>query len=210
MSDKPAKKPPPDWEQAEKLYRAGQLSLSEIGGRIGVSKQAVIKRMRKAGITRDLTPAVRQATKRKIAEQAVTDSVDGFHSKRGNAVTEREIIESNAQLGSKVVECHRRDIKAGREVCALLLGELFQTTTQLDQVEQAILEETANDDSGQRRALMKRAVSLPSRAGVVRDLTAAMKNLQGLERIAFGLTEKTDETPDYETELKRLSELEPK
>jgi hypothetical protein len=203
------KKPAPDWEKAEGLYRAGALSLAEISARIGVTKAGILKHMRKKGITRDLTKKVRQATKRKLAEAAVNDRVNGYHGKKAAAFTEQEIVEANSLVGKQVVECHRRDIKAGREVCTLLIGELYQATTRLDEIEQAIVEETQGDATGQRRALMRRAVSLPSRAGVIRDLTGAMKNLQALERVAFGLDDKGDDIPEYETELKKLRDMEP-
>ena len=208
MTQPKGKKAPPDWEKAEGLYRAGHLSLSEIGARIGVSKVSVKKHMDKAGVTRDLTPAVRQATKRKVQEQAVNDAANGWHGKRAKALTDREIIESSALAGAQVVECHRRDVKAGRELCTLLVGELYQATTQIEEIEQAITEETADDQTGHRRAMMRRAVSLPSRAGVIRDLTSAMKNLHALERVAFGLDEKdAGDVPEYESELKRLAAM---
>lgn len=204
-----AKKPAPDWEKAEGLYRAGSLSLAEISGRVGVTKAGILKHMRKKGITRDLTPAVRQAAKRRIAEQAVNDTVNGHHGKQAKAFTDREIVDANAQLASMVIECHRRDIKAGREVCTLLIGELYQATTRLEEIEQAIDEETAGDGNGQRRALMRRAVSLPSRAGVIRDLSGALKNLQALERVAFSIDDDGADTPEYEAELKKLAALGP-
>lgn len=197
---------PVDWEQAERLYRAGQLSLAEIGARIGVSKVSVKKHMDKAGIHRDLSAAVKQETKRKLAEQAANDSANGFHGKQAKALTEREIIEAGAQQGKQVVECHRRDVKAAREVCTLLIGELYQATTRLDEIESTIVAETADDGNAQRRIAMQRAVSLPSRAGVIRDLSAAMKNLQSLERVAFGLKEDEDAAqPDYESRLQALA-----
>lgn len=182
-----ARKPAPDWEQAENLYRAGHLSLAEIGARVGVSKVAVKLHMDKAGIKRDLSVAVRQETKRKLAEQAVNDSINGKHGKKKKALTEQEIVEAGALEGVTVIRHHRRDIQAARELAAMLMGQLFQATEHFDLVEEAIDEETKDDGHRQRRALMLKAVSLPARAGVIRDLTTSMKNLQGLERQAFGL-----------------------
>lgn len=205
-------KKPPDWELAEKLYRAGQLSLTEIGIRIGgVSKVAVKKHMDKAGIKRDLEDDVRKAVKRKLAEDAVNDKVNGFHAKRRKPLTDRAIIEAGAQMGSAVVASHRRDIQFGRDVAGMLMSQLHEATERIVEIEEAIADEPDSTAAQRtRKAMMNRAVSLPTRAGVVRDLTTAMKNLQGLERVAFGLTDKTDESPDYETELKRLKELQPK
>lgn len=209
MTEKKPKtaKPATDWEKVEGLYRAGQLSLAEIGARCGISKQAIDRKAKKLGWTRDLGDRVRAEVKNKLARQAVDDAVDGHHARTKRQHSEREIIEASAMVGAQVVECHRRDIKAGRELCTLLIGELYQATTHLDQIDQAIVEETAEDTSNQRRAMMRRAVALPSRAGVIRDLTGAMKNLQALERIAFALDEKDDGIPEYESELKRLSSM---
>lgn len=195
-----------DWEQAEKLFRAGNLSLSEIGARIGVSKVAIKKHMDKLGIKRDLTQAVRQEAKRQVAEQSVNDSVYGKHGKRRRALTDAEIVEAGGKLGAAVIDHHRRDIKAGREVCELLMGQLYEATSNIEQIEQAIHDETKDEAAAHRRQAMYRAVSLPSRAGVIRDLTSAMKNLQGLERVAFGLKDDDgDELPEYESRLKALA-----
>lgn len=199
---------PPDWELAESLYRAGHLSLAEIGSRVGVSKQAIDKRAKKLGWERDLTQQVRQAIKAKLTQQAVDDSVDGFHGKgRPSPV---EIVEAAAEQGAQVVQHHRRDIKAGRELCALLMGQLYEATTEREAIELAIMEETAGDPFPHRRRQMLNAVNLASRAGVIRDLATAMKSLQALERTAFGLKEEAgDEIPDYEKRLEALANSAP-
>lgn len=63
--------------------------------------------------------------------------------------------------------------------------------------------ETKGDETSRRRTQLMRLVSLASHAGVLRDLSAAMKNLIPLERQAYNLDEQEHEEP-YEERLKRL------
>lgn len=67
------------------------------------------------------------------------------------------------------------------------MSELDASTSQQDALEAEILAATGQDSSERRQAAMMKAISLPSRAGVIRDLSTAMKNLVGLERQAFSM-----------------------
>ena len=57
---------------------------------------------------------------------------------------------------------------------------------------QSIEEETEGGDNGKRRAMMLRAVALPSRAGVIVNLSNALRTLVALERQAFNLGDSLD------------------
>ena len=59
MSEKP-KKPRVDWEAVERDYRAGVLTLREIGERYDCSHVAITKRAKKEGWVRDLAPKIRE------------------------------------------------------------------------------------------------------------------------------------------------------
>jgi len=58
-----------------------------------------------------------------------------------------------------------------------------------------VIETQADDEEwdGKARAAARRAISLQSRAGVMRDMANSMKGLQGLERTAFNLDEQPSE-----------------
>lgn len=177
MTDK-ASKPAIDWERIEAEYRAGQLSVSEIGRQHGVSHTAINKKAKAQGWTRNLAEKVRE----EVSARLVSDGV--------SAANARETIDLAAARGVEVVRQHRNDLRTGRTIVADLMAELLTVNGSGDEIEAAIEEETKDDKTGQRRALMLKAVSLPSRAGVIKDLSAAMKNLIPLERQAFSLDDK--------------------
>lgn len=77
------------------------------------------------------------------------------------------------------------------------MQELIDEADHIHDIEQAIDEDTKSDRDGKRKAAMLKAVSLPTRAGVMRDLSVALKNLIPLERQAFNLDEK-DKGPPIE------------
>ena len=164
-----------DWEAIEREYRAGQLSVAEIGRTYGISHPAILKRAKRDGWQRDLSQKVKQAVTARLVTDGVTDS---------NA---REAVETAAARGVAIVRHHRHAISRGRDLTLRLLDELDATTTNVGQLQELIEEATAGDKTAQRRNAMMRAVELPSRAGVIKDLSAAAKNWVALERQAFNL-----------------------
>lgn len=181
MTTKPDKPPKRqiDWERIEQEYRAGQLSIGEVARQHGVVTGAIHNRAKRYSWTRNLAAAVRQAVQAKLVTDGVTDDVTGPHA--------QEAIERAAVRGVEVVRQHRKDISTGRLIVASLMEELTQASERRDEIEEEVELETAGDRDTKRRNLMLRAVSLPSRAGVIRDLSGAMRNLVGLERQAFSL-----------------------
>lgn len=189
----PAPKRQVDWERIEAEYRAGQLSIAEIGRQAGVSHVAILKRAKKYGWTRNLAAKV----KAEVTARLVTDGV--------TATTSREAVELAAERGVEVVRQHRQDIGRGRRLTNSLLQELETASETLPEIEAAIEEETAGDKSPKRRQAMLRAVSLGARASAVFSLSAAMKNFVALERQAFSIpdadpTDDLRDMPDVEIE----------
>lgn len=177
-----AERKPVDWEAIEREYRAGQLSVSEIGRQHGVSHTAINKRAKRYSWTRNLAERVRQ----EVSTQLVSDEV--------SAKTDRETIKVVAARVVQVVREHRDDIATARRIVRSFFGELEVESAAIEDIEAAIIDETADDKTGHRRAAMLRAVSLPTRAGVVKDLAMALKSLIPMEREAFGLDNAEDGT----------------
>lgn len=183
----------PDWEAIHGEYRAGQLSNVMLGKKYGVTEGAIRKRAKAEGWQKDLADAVRQQVKEKLVRDEV----------RAPNARDREIVEAAATTGADVVRRHRRDISKGQDIVSMLFGQLEEAATNRAELEDAIEEETKNDETTRRRTQLMRLVSLASHAGVLRDLSAAMKNLIPLERQAYNLDEQEHEEP-YEERLRRL------
>lgn|SRR5574337_522927 len=178
-----------DWAGVEREYRAGQLSLAEIERKYKVSDTAIIKKAKKHGWKRDLAAQVRKKTMDKLV---VGDAV--------GATSAEEIVDMAAERATAVVTVHRADINKGREIVRTLFNELNELNKPevLELVEDSIHEETKNDINTKRRHTMLRAVSLPSRAGVIKALASALRDLVPLERQAFNLDPKNTDpkTPE--------------
>lgn len=175
-----------DWEAIERDYRAGVVSLREIGRAHGVSDTAIRKRAAAEGWTRDLAPKVQARTKDKLVRSLSSQS--GSHEQQ--ARTDEEIVEAASTTQASVVQIHRRDIASGRKLVSVLFSELMESTEKRHEIEEAIEEDVENDapaTKAKRRAAMQKAVSLPSRAGAALSLAGAMKHLVYLERQAFSI-----------------------
>lgn len=176
------KRKPTDWEAIEREYRAGQLSVSEIGRQHGVSHTAINKKAKAQGWTRNLAAKVKEAVSARLVSDGVSSS---------NA---RETIEAAAARVVEVVRSHRNDITQGRTLAQALFNELAEGTDpeNREAIEEAIEAETSGDRDTKRRNMMLRAVALPSRASVLLSLSSAVKNFIQLERQAFNI----DGSPD--------------
>lgn len=162
-----------DWERIEREYRAGQLSVSEIGRLCGVSHTAINKRAKRDGWTRNLAKRVREEVSARLVSAEVS------------AETAREAVDKAAARDVQLILSHRRDIGAGQEMCRTLMGELRDASMEREAIDEAI--HTNTKDDGRRRTMMLRAVSLPSRARTMMDLAGAMRTLVALERQAFNI-----------------------
>lgn len=176
------KKPATDWEAIEREYRAGQLSVSEIGRQHGVSHTAINKRAAARGWTRNLAAKVKEA----VSTRLVSDGVSGSNA--------RETIDAAAARVVDIVRSHRKDIAQGRAIAQSLFGELIEATDNREIIEDEIEEATKGDGpaNAKRRAMMLRAVALPSRASTLLSLSSAIKNFIGLERQAFSIDDPAD------------------
>lgn len=173
----------PDWEAIERAFRAGALSIRTIADRHGISDTAIRKRAKAHGWERDLSEQVRKEVRNKLVRGEVRENLPA------NPELDAEIIEEAAQEGAAVVRHHRKDIRKATNLTNLLMEDLLSTINKREEIEQAIEEETAEDTNGMRRGAMLAAVALPSNAKTLFQLSAAMKNLQILERTAYGLDE---------------------
>lgn len=176
-----AEKKPTDWESIERQYRAGVLSIREIGKAHDVSDTAIRKKAKAADWQRDLSA--------KVAEKVRSDLVRN-EVRTANPQTEREIIEEAAATVVHVVRSHRARIKSGSALVDLLTEQLLDAANNREQLEESIEAECKGDIDSRRRNAMLRAVSLGAHASIASSLANATKTWVGLERQAFGLDDK--------------------
>ena len=176
-----------DWEALEAEYRAGAASIRELARKYDVSDTAIRKKAKADNWERDLTEKVQERVRSKLVRTEVRTA-----NVREPVRTEAEIIEAAAETAVQVVQIHRRDVRNGRLICAALFAELQDTSANSEIIAESIDSETQDDTSPTRRNQMMKAISLPTRARAMLDLSAAMKNLVAVKRQAFNLDDKQD------------------
>lgn len=176
-----------DWEAVERDYRAGLLSVREIGLAHGVSHTAINKRAKKHGWDRDLKGKIRAKADALVSKREVSKEVS-----TRNPETEREIIESNAEAIANVRMAHRGDISRSRRLTNKLLDELEAITD-----DRVLFEELSElmfspDEKGydKRNEIYNKVISLPGRTKTMKELAETLKTLVALERQAYDLDSK--------------------
>lgn len=114
-----AGKAAPDWERIELDYRAGIKSLRQIADDHGISEGAVRKRAKRDDWTRDLSGRIQDKAEQLVRKEAVRSLV-----RTDGAITERVLVEVNAQAAADIRLSHRRDIARSKGVANGLLDEL--------------------------------------------------------------------------------------
>ena len=91
---------PIDWEAVEREYRAGQLSIREIGRQHGVTDAGIRKRANGDGWERDLSDRVRMAVRNEMVRAAVRNATPR------EPVTDAAIVDAAKTRGAKAIEGH--------------------------------------------------------------------------------------------------------
>lgn len=185
----------PDWERIEVDYRAGVLSLREIASANGITHGAINKRAKRDGWCRDLAAKIKAKADELVSRQAVSKAVS-----TAKAVSERQIIEANAERIAQVRGEHRGDIQRVRSLALNLLGELEGQSASLEDL--ATLGELMRnpDDDGQdrRNDLYLKIISTPSRIDSAKKVAETLKHAITMEREAYGLDDKKPIEPPGE------------
>lgn len=198
---KPPAPPPPapssrrkvDWDAVERDFRATQMTLRELGAKHQADPAAIHRKSKQNGWTRDLTPAVRQATTAALIQSAVNEQVNASQQEVNNTVL---VV---AELNKQVILGHRADVKSLRNLTAGLMAELAQSAlaaTEQDELAALLVtlqsgEVMTGDRLTKAQALVRKSLELPGRIASAKALAETFTRLQLLERTAFGLDEKT-------------------
>jgi hypothetical protein len=191
-----------DWPDVERLYRLGDLSIREIGRLHNVS-EATIRAHARAAVPpwiRNLKERVRsQIDERLAVEQA--EKAEG--RKPGAPMSDQAIVDAAAAAGTAVVRRQRTTVNEAHErVVGILMRikAMFERQENIDDMELAIMEETA-DPTGEEEPLLRMArlarrrrllqlISLPAQINQIQGVAGALARIIPLERITFGLSEK--------------------
>lgn len=179
-----------DWERIELDYRAGAMSLREIAANHpGTNHVAIARRAKAEGWTRDLSERIKAKAEDLVTRAAVTADVTA-----NRAVTEKQVVEANAQDQASVRLAHRKDIQRKRAIVLSLMDEL---EAQVGPENAALLADLGDmlrspDENGQDKLndLYRKIISLPERARTAKTLAETLRIAVDMERQAFGMDAK--------------------
>ncbi|QPT33492.1 hypothetical protein I6G31_15650 [Proteus penneri] len=174
----------PDWEAIESAYRAGVMSIREIASQYEITHQAISKRAKKEGWERDLKAKVKARAENLVAKREVASLVA-----TEKAISERQLIEANAEVIANVRMEHRGDIRRARELTNNLFDELSAECADVPALRRLGELMFSPDDNGRDKLneIYHSIISLPERVKSAKALSETLKNLVGLERQAYGL-----------------------
>ena len=173
-----------DWERIELDYRAGVKTLRQIAEENDVTHGAINKRAKRDGWERDLSAKIVAKAESLVSKAEVSKQVS-----KEALVTERAVIEANAQAIADVILSHRKDIQRNRSLAGKMLSELEAQTNDPELFEQLAELMAEPDQSGvdKLNMLYRKVLSLPSRIDSAKKLAETMRVMVALEREAFGV-----------------------
>jgi len=172
-----------DWEQVERLYIAGQLTIRQIADKCGISDSQVRAKAKAQGWERNLSKQIKARTQAKIAA-IDTDAIvekSAEESAQKSAQQIKDSIEQASDVAAGIVLKHRQSLQRDNT-------RAVELETKLD-------------------ALIKEAADIKELDLLVRaykNLIEAKNKIITLERQAFGLDEK--DSNDQNDEFANLSE----
>jgi len=190
-------RPAVDWEKIEVDFRAGVKTLRQIGDEYGVSHVAISRKAKKDGWPRDLSAKIAAKAKEKVTKASVTSEV--------TKQTERDVIEAESEIQSRVLLGHRKDIPAKRELVAKLFAEIESLTDGKDVIEQ-MAEALASGELDRMADSVRKVTDLPMRIKGTSDLVSAYRALIQLERQAFSISDEPErEAGSLEEAIRRAA-----
>lgn len=173
-----------DWPTIEADYRAGMKTLRTMAEEHGISDGAIRKRAKKEDWTRDLSGKIAAKAQDNLQQETAR-----MELRTSGAIAEKTLVAVNAQVQTDIVMAHRADIQRARSLSMNLLSELEAQTDGLELLEELadIMHEPDEKGQDKRNELLRKVISLGSRATTMKTLADSLKSLIGLEREAFGI-----------------------
>lgn len=186
-------KKPIDWEAVERDYRSGIKTLRQIADEAGITHGAVNKRAKKEGWSRDLSAKVTQR-----AEELVSKSLVSKEVSKEEKVSERQVVEANAEMMANVIRSHHKSLGRLDTVIKLLFDRLeaeLSGTELFDQLGELM---QTPDEKGQDKLneLYRKVIALPSHTDTAKKLAETLKTKIELERKVFKIEDQPADSSD--------------
>lgn len=186
MVEPKAKRPAVDWEAVEREYRAGFRSLRDIAAEYGCTEGAIRKRAKAQEWERDLSAKVSAKAESLVRKHEVRKEV-----RTEAAISERELINTSAQMMADAVINQRDDIKRARSMVQRLWELVDAELNHPDELKQLGAMLASPDEFGNDKLndMYFAAIGLPQQIKNAKLLADALKVLIELERKVLRLDE---------------------
>ena len=191
----PGKRRKVDWEAVERDYRTSQMTLRELGEKHGCTHGAIVQKAKADGWSRDLNPAIQQATQARLIEAALTTAV----TKTNQALTSAVLVA--AEVNTRVILGHRKGLNRITRIKEALLDQIEQAAQLMPDLAEVIEMVRQPDDNGVDKAndALRKVMS---RSGLVDDLKKLAEideRVRKGEREAFNIGAATDDEQGRKT-----------
>lgn len=177
-----------DWESVEREYRAGIRSLRDIGGEFGCTEGAIRKKAKEKDWSRDLSAKISAKAESLVRKSEVRREV-----RNEGAISERDVIDSNAEMMASVIRSHHRSLGRMDSIIKLLFDRLEAELSGTELFSQLGELLASPDENGVDKLndLYRKVIALPSHTDTAKKLAETLKVKIELERKVF----KIEETP---------------
>ena len=197
-----------NWEKAERFYRAGIITNTQIGEKCGCSRQAIERRAKAEGWTRNLQSSIHKVASRKLLDATLKETTET----QGRSPEKHSVAPHTISAPVAAPDVHARE----REDAALVEAAAREivSVTQAHRVEAARLIDIARDLGGKLADLVHgRAVAFEAKtkdgskmrvaflgdhesvSDALGKVTRALAKLVDIERKAFAM-DAPEDNPD--------------
>lgn len=188
------------WDAIKGEYRSG-LTYSVLSEKYGLPIPQIIARRKRDGWRKDLRQDV-------LAEAQARLAIDAIPLVSRENPSEEQIVEAAARVGAVVIKTHRNALAKHVAGLAEASDELQQRILELRARRRLIVVELASTDNAEAlEAATKRLVAtdkaIDALTGAQLNIANAFARVLPLERVAYGLNDKTEDKP-YEERLREF------
>ena len=187
-------KKPVDWEAMENDWRAGVISVLRLSNEYGVSRAAIIKHWGKLGIERDLTAKIQAKADALVTQAQVTHRLH---------VTERQVVEANAEAVAIVILGQRGSISRLDKIINLLFDRLEKELSGTELFSQLgeLMASPDSKNSDRLNDLYRKVIDLPSQTDTAKKLAETLKTKIELERKVFKIDDQQSDASEHMREF---------
>lgn len=196
-----------DWEAVEREHRAGVRSLRNIAAEFGCTEGAIRAKAKEKGWERDLSAKIAAKTEALVRKAELRSEV-----RRDAAVSDAQIVDSNARMLADTVLNQRTDIKRAMSVVVSLWSQIEAEgdyTEEFHRVGEMMRQENSFGDD-KLNDMYRAAIDMPQRVKSAKLLADSLKVLIELQRKVLRIDDKPDagdNNPSTLTDAQRASRI---